>query len=135
MIGRHKLGQTAHFYVQCKNGRTPTIPDDVPIYRIYSGSALVKTGKMPVIDRRYVTAFFVASVFLDGSFSEGFYSVVITYAISGTSVSETTSFRVDPGGNSDGHITAMYHFRRPNANFVVQGLETGRIVKGRNPRI
>lgn len=135
-LGRYQLGQTVHLFLACRNGSgVLTAPDDAPVARVYSGSALVESRRMPVRDRRLVTGWFHLPLFLGSAYAAGPHAVSLHYLLSGTPYVEPVAFTVAAGGHADGQITSMYFYRRPHADYVVHGTERGKILKGKNPSV
>lgn len=135
--GRYQLGQTLHLYLQCRDGsNVPTLPDDAPWLTVLTSAGVAaKTLQMPIRDRRQVTGFFHYPLFLGDGFAAGLYSAVMTYQVSSHTGLEEVDFQILAGGDEEGHARAMHFFRRPQANFVVYGTDSGKIMKGRNPTL
>lgn len=134
--GRRQLGQEIFLAVLTVDGNgTPTIPDNVPTMKIYTGSGtLVLARSIPIFDRYGTTGLFAYRQFLDGRFASGQYRVTYAWSISGTRYLDEDGFEIVDGGNADGAVLAMTTFVKPQATFIVQDLSSGKTVKGRNPR-
>ena len=48
---------------------------------------------------------------------------------------ETDDFTVVAGGSDKGATLAMYFFRRPQADFLIQQKESGQVTRGKNPNV
>ena len=90
---------------------------------------------MPITERYVVTGLFRHTLFLGRLYSTGFYTVVYTYTISGTPYASSDNFEVVPAGDARGAAVSTYFYDRPEARYIVQGLEQGLIIKGRNPTV
>jgi hypothetical protein len=95
----------------------------------------VWTGKIPIQDRYGITGLFQTQIFLGPAFAPGQYTVSYSYSSGGGSFSGMAddNFEVLPGGDTDGTTEAMYFYHRPQADFVVQQLSSGKLKKRRNP--
>lgn len=138
-LGRQQLGTWLDVYLPCVNAsRTPTMPDAVPTIKITrdSDSAVVYNGLMPVVEKTGSTlGLFCARLLLGSGFSVGLHSVRLVYVRSGLAVIEDRKFEIMPAGNSAGQALSMYYFHHPSAEHVVYQLESGEILRGKNPRI
>ena len=135
--GRYQLGQEIPLTVLTVNGSgTPTAPTEAPFYEVHNTSGKVKSGKfMPVLDRFGVTGLFQANVRLDTDFSPGRYTVVYRWLAGSFQGVEYSSFEVVAGGDADGAVIAAFWYERPHADFLVQQLDSGKLVRGKNPRL
>ncbi len=137
-LGRFQLGATVPLYLQCRNSsRAPTLPDRPPQYKVFlaGATAPVEAHLMPIIDRYIVTGLFRSTQFLGRLYVAGMYQVCYYYNIAGSPVVETDNFEIVGGGSVNGAVVSTYFLARPEANYIVQGLESGQITKGRNPRV
>lgn len=134
-IGRYQLGQSISLFLVTRNADgTPAVPESPPVASIsLPGGTVVLAKEMPVVDRYQYDGLFLLPVFLGGLFAEGLYSVAYQFAVGGLSITESDNFQVLPGGNADGNVVSMYFYERPQARFIVQQLDSGKIVQGRNP--
>lgn len=135
--GRYQLGQEIPLGVLTVNASgAPSFPTTAPHMDVFSGSAKVVSGKLlPVVDRGGQTGYFHYPLYLGPQFAAGRYSVVYRYLV-GTYLGQVEdTFEVIAGGDDEGEVLAMHWFERPQADFVVQQLSSGKLVRGRNPRI
>lgn len=137
-LGRFSLGQTVPLYLQCRNSsKAPTVPDLPPQYKVFAAGSTVpvEAHLMPIEDRYVFTALFRSTQFLGRLYAVGMYQVVYNYSISGSPVAEADCFEIVGGGGNLGAVISTYFYQRPEANYVIQGLESGEILKGRNPSV
>jgi len=136
-IGRYQLGQSVPIAVQTEGAPgKPELSDDVPVADLFTAAgALVLSKRLPIVDRFGVTGWFLLPVFLDETFEEGNYLVNVHWADDGDARAKTYRFEIVPGGDTDGAVVAMHAYDRPHGKFLVQQLDSGRIVAGRNPRL
>lgn len=136
-LGRLQLGECCHVYVQTTDSSdVPALPADCPQLRVTnSAGTTVLNQKMHVVTPDEVTGLFHYPLTLDAAFSTGDYSLTITYGVSTHSGLEAFALTVLPGGDADGPVTSMYAYHRPQAEFVIHGLASGNIKRGRNPRV
>lgn len=135
-IGRFQLGDVLPLLLVTRDASlTPQVPTVPPAVTIWSSSAKVEKHEMPMIERFITDGMFLARVFLGSAYSTGLYTVSYNYAVGSYQGVETDSFEILPGGSVDGNVMSMYFYRRPQADFIVQGLDSGKIVQGRNPSI
>ena len=132
--GRYQLGQSIPLLLQCVNASgVPTVPDAAPTLEVWSSSAKVQSLLIPVIDRYQVTGLFTYTLFLDQSYAAGGYRAVFSWR-SGTFRGLTVDhIEVLAGGDGRGAVIAMHYYLRPHARFLVQELNSGLLIKGRNP--
>lgn len=92
---------------------------------------------MPIEDRYVLTGWFRSTLFLGRLYATGFYTVVYYYTTNGVTVQglDTDNFEVVGGGDARGAVIGTYFYDRPEARYIVQGLESGSIIKGRNPTV
>lgn len=90
---------------------------------------------MPIEDRYVTTGLFRATLFLGSKYSSGMYDVVYYYKVSGVTFLETDHFEIVAGGDARGACVSTYFYERPEAQYIIQGLESGSIIKGRNPTV
>jgi hypothetical protein len=134
--GRFQLGFEVPLGVLCVNGSdTPVAPTAAPLMEVYSASALVLSKRIPPLDRAAVTGLFQYGLFLGPLFSTGAHTVVYHWASGGTSYASADTFEIIPGGHQDGAVISLYFYERPGARFLVQQLDAGKLVRGRNPRV
>lgn len=136
-LGHYQLGQEIAFRVYCRTAAgVPTAPEDAPEISVYSASAkLFSSRAIPSKDQGVLTGLFEARILLNEAYSEGEHTVHVHYHVGGTHVAESRAFTVLPGGGPTGTVNSMYAYDRPHASYLVQGRTTGRIYKGKNPRV
>ncbi len=137
-LGKFQLGATVPLYLGCNDGTGAlTVPDLPPQAKIFNGTTLVESKLMPIEDRYILTGWFRATLFLGRLYSTGFYTVVYYYSTGSEATHgvDTDNFEIVGGGNVNGAVVGTYFYSRPEANYIVQGLESGQIIKGRNPTV
>src|SRR5437016_2893722 len=135
--GRYQLGQYVALFCQCRDSnRTPTVPTAPPLAVIWgSTGAKLKSLEMPVLDRYVpVAGLFSMQVRLGPEFATGIHRVVYEYLAGTYHGLDEDTFEIVAGGNPDGNVIAMYYLDRPGDKFIVQELDSGRLVQGRNPK-
>lgn len=135
-IGRYQVGGTVILYLQCTNAAgTAAAPTDAPQLKLWDPSgALVLATKMPAVTQ--VTGLFYYNLYLNGPYEEaGNWSATFRYMVSTYHGFQSDNFEILPGGHADGHVVGMYHYRRPQADYLVHQTESGNIRKGQNPRV
>jgi hypothetical protein len=137
MPGRYQLGEEVPLKLLCVNGAgAPVAPDAAPTVDIWRGATKVLAGAMlPTLDRAAATGLFRLGVFLGGAFSEGRHTAVFRYRAGSYYGQAVEDFEVVPGGSRDGAVVAVHWYERPHAGFVVQQLDSGKLTRGRNPRV
>ncbi len=127
-LGRYRRGDTVT--IGCV---TPGVPDAAPIAVILDvGMNPVMACPIPATDSTHMT--FALPVFIGAQFNVGSYSVSYQFTVGGQSGLTTgDSFLVIPGGDSGGDVISLYSFNRPEGNYVVAQLSSGRLAQGRNP--
>ena len=135
--GRYMLGDHLPLGVLTVDGsQTPVAPTAAPTLDIYSSSAKVIANKsLPCIDRYGVTGVFGMRLFLDARYATGLYCVVYRWTTGSYKGLEIDDFEIIAGGDPDGVPIATHLYHRPDSDFIVQQLDSGRIIKGRNPTI
>ena len=135
--GNFQVGVSVQLAIWTRNAAgTPTLPDIAPTMRIYSASALVLAGKMPIMDRFRVTGFFSYPLYLGkGLWHPGMQRVRYEWIIGGSHYASEDTFQIADGGNDDGiGISSFYYRRAQNSFLLIQG-DGGRLVRRRNPSI
>lgn len=135
--GRYQLGQEVPLGVLCLNAAdTPTAPDRAPTMKVWDAAGTrVADLAIPALDRYAVTGLFRHRLFLDGRFAAGRYTVTYHWNAGSFVGLDADTFEIAAGGHADGSVVAMTWYHRPQAEFIVQQLNSGAIVKGRNPRL
>jgi hypothetical protein len=134
-LGRYQVGHTIVLFLQCTDANeTPAAPTDAPQVKLWDpDGALVLAAKMPIFPQ--VTGLFYYNLFLTDAYEEGNWNVTFDYSVSTYHGFQSDNFEMLPGGHLDGHVVGMYHYRRPQADFLVHQTEAGNIRKGQNPRV
>ncbi len=135
--GRHQLGVEVPLGVLCVDANGVAVaPTDAPWMEVYASTEDVIVAKrIPPLERGVVTGLFQYGLFLSSLFTEGTYTVKYNWISGGVSYAELDTFEVMPGGNAGGAVISLYFYERPGARFLVQQLDSGRLVRGRNPRV
>lgn len=139
-LGRYQQGVELPLVLQCTDvNDTPNDPVDVPwvvIYRDGAPPTFKASLKMAAELRGIATGLFRLPVFLDTLYgTAGRYLVVFKWVDSnGVAHTKPASFYLLPGGHADGAILSMYYVLRPDASYLLHQNDSGRIVRGRNPR-
>ena len=135
-MGRKQLGTWINVWLQCRNGDVPTMPDSIPWLKIWRpDGALAMALGIPVMDKTIARGLFCLPLFLGSEFSAGQHSLAAFYAIGGASMVQTGTMAIIAGGDADGAVLGMHWYHRPHADFVVYQRESGKVFRGRNPRI
>jgi hypothetical protein len=137
-LGRYQRGQELPVAVRTLTANAPANPDAGPVLTIYRGDnpPVQVYQRVMACDLQGVAAgTFRLGVFLGQAFQAGHHLLVVRYPDGGgTSRVGVGSFDVLPGGSADGAVIALHPVERPSARFLVQQLDSGRLLRGRNPR-
>lgn len=135
--GRHTLGQHLNLSVRTTDGATtPLLPDACPVLDVYTAAGVkVRSRLIPVADAGAVTGYFAYRLFLGADLAVGQYLAVYHWRSGSAAYAELDTFEVTGGGQGEGCVLAMREFVRPNARFVVHQLDSGKLKRGRNPRL
>lgn len=137
--GRRQLGQWLDIAIQCADAnRTPSLPVDCPMLRIKRASdgATIYSREMPICEKQGTAiGLFLGQVFLGSDFHTGEHAVQIAYTVGSHTTIETGTFQITGGGNPNGQVIGMAWFDRPNRSNILYQVESGRIIRGSNPRI
>jgi hypothetical protein len=139
-LGRFRLGDTVPLFICCTNALgTPTFPVDSPNVKLWDPltGLKVQSIEIPVIDRYAQTGLFEGELRLSALYSNlGLWSATYTYMTAdGNNGLKQDTFEIVEGGNPDGNVVSMSWYERPWANFIVQELDSGKLVQGRNPKL
>lgn len=137
-LGRYQLGATLHLELPCRDlNKQAVLPDKPPQLKVFNGTTLVEAKLMPIQDRYVVTGLFRSTLFLGRLYAVGQYQVVYYYHSTATGYYglHHDNFEVVAGGDVRGAVVGTYFYERPEASYIVQGLESGSIIKGRNPTV
>lgn len=138
--GRFQIGDEIPLAVLTTNGSgVPVAPDSCPSVEIYGPSGKVQDwiprGKqIPVMDRFATTGFFQGKIFLGSMFTTGLCTVAYRWTSGAYHGQSIDTFEILPGGSDRGHVIALDWYHCPQADFLIQQLDSGRIRAGRNPR-
>lgn len=134
-LGRQQLGTWIDIYLQCRDSaKTPTMPDAVPTIRIRDSlGVLVHSGLMPIVERD--RALFCTRLLLGAGFAVGTQTVEMAYLIAGATKIDSRTFEISPAGNPTGQVLGMTYFHHPSADSIVYQVESGSILRGKNPKV
>jgi hypothetical protein len=129
-LGRYRRGDKLTLHCA-----TPSVPDHAPIAVILDQSNYpVAALSLPKADASRKA--FELQVFVGDGFALGSYSVSYQFSVGGVPGNVPgDSFTVIAGGDSGGEVISLYSCDRPEARFVIAQLNSGRLVRGRNPSI
>lgn len=138
-LHRYQLGETIGLLLACKDGsNTPVVPDNPPQAVLWApDDTKLLQKEMPILDRYSTTGLFLLPVFLGHQFTTGSYRVTYNWTSGSgtyTGMSED-GFEIVAGGHEDGRVIATHFFQRPDATFVVQQYDSGKVKASRNPKI
>lgn len=133
-LGTYQLGDRLGLSVQTRTGQAPALPTDAPVATVYNvaGNVIATYGVPPC---RQDEAMFARAVHLNRQFVVGRYTVRYAYQVSGQNRAEIDVFDIVGGGDPGGTVIAGYPFHRPHAEFHVLDLDSGELVRGRNPYV
>ncbi len=136
-LGRFQLGDIVPLFLLARTaGGTPSPVAAPPTVEVWSSAGdKVVSKEMPIIDRYTYDGTFLLPVALGAGFVAGVYTVVYHFTIGSYYGIETANFEVMPGGHTDGTVVSMYFYERPQARFIVQQLDSGLMIQGRNPSL
>lgn len=136
-LGEFQLGNSVPLFLRTTSAlHVPTEPNDCPVCVIWKGSTEIERFELPVIERFTKTGSFFLSLFLGTDYSEGNYLAEFRYVLPDDYIgSKQSAFRIVAGGNADGSIVTMYFHARPEAKYVIQQVERGLVLPGKNPSI
>lgn len=137
--GRYQQGEELPLALAtCTAAGVPADPDDDPVVSVYrdaSPPVLVETRKLAAADRGLGPGSFRLPLFLGPLYSApGRHLLVFRYAVGGAGRSVPGAFTLLPGGNADGAVIAQTFVARPDANHLIAECDSGRFIRGRNPR-
>lgn len=139
-LGRYQQGVELPLTLQCVDAagapQDPAHDPVVTVYRDASPPVLIQSIPLAADMRGVVTGFFRRPLFLNHLYgTAGRYLVVFRWQdADGVAHSRAGSFTLLPGGSSDGAVIAMAYVQRPDARYLVWQTDSGRLVRGRNPR-
>lgn len=134
--GRYRVGDELYLGVLCVNAvGAPAAPTEAPTADIWTAGVRTKAVLLPAVDRPAVVGLFAQRLFLGQDFAPGRYEIHYRYRAAGFPNVVTDTFEIAPGGDAAGSVVSMAGYKRPQATYVVHQLDSGRIRKGKNPRI
>ena len=137
-LGRVRLGQTLDLFLATENSAGAVAqPDDVPSLSVFDPvGTKILTARMPVWSTLGDKTVFHYPLFLGPLFTTpGRYVILYNYNVGSFFGVEEEDFTVVAGGTDKGASLAMYFFRRPQADFLIQQKESGQVARGKNPSI
>lgn len=136
-LGSYRQGERMPLTLQCRAASlAPVLPLTAPRATVQGGPASVRyVFLLPPVDPAHAAGLFGLVMHLDRRFQPGRYGVRFEFDDAGSPRARAASFTVLPGGNPDGSVIAMYALHRPEAEFLLQQLDSGKLVKGRNPSV
>lgn len=136
-LGRYALGSHVPLSVvaTAADGQ-PAAPTECPTVSVYDADgAVVESRLIPARDRGAVTGLFGYRLRLSASYAAGHYTVAYRWRSGAHRGVATAAFEVTPGGDAEGAVIAMHDYNRPDARFIVHQLDSGKLKRGRNPRL
>lgn len=139
-LGAYRQGDWITFRVLCTDtSDTPREPDNLPRVRVQDGAGniLVANVAMPFADanggvglcmRRWQLTV-PATVTGNSRYCSVFYS----WRVGGNPRARTDTFELVPGGDAQGNHLSMFYWDRPGQKLLVQHLDSGLVVRSRNP--
>ena len=136
-LGRMQLGTYLDIYWQIRSSGMPTLPDAVPTIKITKSSngAVEYSGLMPVADKNVTPGLFCSRLFLGSGFSNGTHSVTTFALVGGNQKIDVRTFEIIPGGNQLGQVVNMTYYHNPAADHLIYQVESGRLMRGKNPSL
>lgn len=135
-LGRYTLGQEVPIQVETVDGAgLPTTPVDAPRADVWSATTKIETVRVPIIDKSLGTTRFATLLLLGSAYSTGHFQVVKRWTIGLTQFTAIDTFEIVAGGGEGGAVVSMVTYERPEAVYIVQHRQDGKIVRGRNPRL
>jgi hypothetical protein len=126
------LGDRLGLALVCTNAGIPALPDAAPTAAVYdSAGRHVVTYSIPPV--RTEDAMFARAIHLGRLYVIGRYAARLSYAVAGLQRVGLVVFDVVAGGDPAGAVIAGYPFHRPQGEFHVLDLDSGELVRGRNP--
>lgn len=134
--GRRALGQYLTLSVRTLNSSgEPVAPDACPLLDVWTAAGVkVRSLRIPIEDAGAVTGYFSYRLHLGPLFATGQYIAVYHWKASSHSGMEVDQFEVLPG-HGEGAVIAATEYVRPHARFLVHQLDSGKLKRGRNPRV
>jgi hypothetical protein len=135
-LGAYQLGSRVQLPAfNADLGVAPANPTAAPRAVVYPASGRpANSYLLPPLDLDNATGLFGFTAHL-GNYSVGDYAVLVCYSSGGTPRAELHRFTVLTGGHADGTVIAIYPYHRPQAEFLVQQLDSGKLFRGRSPAV
>lgn len=133
-LGRIQVGQVVTLGLSTFDpSGAPTAPESAPVATITNPNGTKRPPFKLAMNGGPLA--FALPILLGLDFSLGIYGVSYTYTANGFVRSGWDAFTVIAGGDPGGAIISMASYERPEAQYVVVQLTSGRIVQGRNPKL
>ncbi len=135
-LGRYQQGEEALILLLCSDSNdVPVAPDAAPRADVTGDATGRITGiALAVVEPAVATGLFYAKLYLDSRFT-GLCTVTLRWLVSGAMHARQATFEVAPGSDASGGVLALYYYRRPHAEFLIQQRSGGGVFKGKNPRL
>jgi hypothetical protein len=133
-IGAHQLGDRLGLALQTGTGPTPVLPDAAPTATVVNAAGVV-VATYSVPPSRQEDAYFARAIHLNRQYVVGRYAVRYAYQVGGQNRTELDVFDIVAGGDPGGAVIAGYPFHRPHAEYHVLDLDSGELIRGRNPYV
>lgn len=135
-LGRYRRGQVVPLQVLCYGpDMTPRPPDRAPVAHVYSSAGIVESAELSQADPLGEEGLFLSRLPIGHRYSLGRYSVVYVYVSGDYEGVAVDHFEVIPGGDQNGGVISLHAFDRPESQYVVAQLDSGKLIRGRNPRL
>lgn len=136
--GRYQQGSEIPFTIRTRRATgLPEWVDPAPVLEVWSPTMVkVVSRTMAAYQPGIIVGVYRLPVFLGSLFAgTGKYSVVIRWTdTTSTPVQDAGSFDLLANGNVNGTIIAMTEVDRPDARYLLTFLDSGRILRRKNPR-
>jgi hypothetical protein len=135
-LGRFQQGTELPVVVQCEAAGSPAWPLAAPTLSVFGPTGVQFDRVMGAAMQGVTPGTFRLSQYLGLAFAAtGMYGVVVRYTDAlGQGRMQTGSFYLLPGGSPDGAVVAMQQVRRPAGQYLLWQTDSGRLVRGLNPR-
>ena len=138
MMQRVQLGDELPILFQiCDGSGLPAEPESAaPTLSIYdAASNLVKTYRVPPLERIDAPGMFGMPIRLDDNYAEGAYSWLAEWTIDMVAGVASGYFDILPGGDPQGPIVSQDFLQKRGGTTLLQEAGDGTILFGRNPRL
>ena len=137
-LGRYRLGDRVPVTIRTTTAEgVAQQPDRCPtalICRLDSPSA-VESHYLTSVTPGLQAGNFTHELFLDSSFTEGYYLALARAEIDAAGLLVEYTFQVVGGGDEDGMVHSIQGWVRPESEVLISALESGKLVAGRNPTL